>query len=136
MAQTAYTNATHSQVLGIRRVYAAMCAEADAFVGSVLDALETTGLGDNTFTVFWSDHGELAMDHASWCVNVPDLPQYVRLDLPCVIVIAAPLQMLSSRLEPHKPPWARHTCVSPWPGTLSQLVCLFGASQQVQNVTV
>ena len=43
-----------------------MCVEADALVGSVVDALETAGLAANTLTVFWSDHGELAMDHASW----------------------------------------------------------------------
>ena len=61
-----WTKDDGEQVKAIRRVYAAMCVEADALVGSVIDALETSGLAANTLTVFWSDHGELAMDHASW----------------------------------------------------------------------
>lgn len=61
-----WTQNNSEQVRAIRRVYAAMCVEADALVGSVVDALETAGLAANTLTVFWSDHGELAMDHASW----------------------------------------------------------------------
>ena len=60
-----WTKNDHEQVKAIRRVYAAMCVEADALVGRVVDAVEAAGL-TNTLTVFWSDHGELAMDHASW----------------------------------------------------------------------
>ncbi len=50
----------------VRRIYFAMCAEADAMVGSVYDAMERLGLADETTFVFSSDHGELALEHQDW----------------------------------------------------------------------
>jgi len=50
----------------VRRIYAAMCAEADAMVGSVYAAMRQLGLADNTLFVFSSDHGELALEHQEW----------------------------------------------------------------------
>jgi arylsulfatase K len=50
----------------IRRVYFAMCAEADAIVGELMAALEETGLMDNTMIIFSSDHGELALEHQQY----------------------------------------------------------------------
>ena len=50
----------------IRRIYFAMCAEADAIVGNIMDALEETGLSDETTVIFSSDHGELAMEHQQY----------------------------------------------------------------------
>lgn len=47
----------------LRRIYFAMCAEADAIVGAVHDAMQRLGLADNTYFVFTSDHGELAFEH-------------------------------------------------------------------------
>lgn len=53
---------THADMMDIRAVYLAMCNQADAFHGAVLDALEKSGLGDDTLIVYWSDHGEMAFE--------------------------------------------------------------------------
>ncbi|MDZ4198782.1 MAG: sulfatase-like hydrolase/transferase [Kiritimatiellia bacterium] len=50
----------------VRRIYFAMCAEADAVMGSIYDAMRKFGLADRTYFVFTSDHGELAMEHQDW----------------------------------------------------------------------
>ena len=50
----------------VRRIYFAMCAEADAMVGSAYDAMARLGLADETTFVFSSDHGELALEHQDW----------------------------------------------------------------------
>ena len=56
-----------SEIVRIRAVYAAMCAETDYLLGRVLDAAKRTGhLGErspNTYVLFLSDHGEMAMEH-------------------------------------------------------------------------
>ena len=53
---------TDADIRTIRRVYLAMCAQADAFHGAVLAALNASGLGDDTIIVFFSDHGEMAFE--------------------------------------------------------------------------
>jgi arylsulfatase K len=50
----------------VRRIYMAMCAEADAMVGAVYDAMNELGLADETYFVFSSDHGEMALEHQDW----------------------------------------------------------------------
>lgn len=50
----------------VRRIYFAMCAEADAILGEVLGALDASGLADETVVVFSSDHGELALEHQQY----------------------------------------------------------------------
>ena len=50
----------------VRRIYMAMCAEADAMVGALYDAMKELGFEDNTYFVFSSDHGEMAMEHQDW----------------------------------------------------------------------
>ena len=50
----------------VRRIYFAMCAEADAMVGAVYDAMQRLGLADETYFVFSSDHGELALEHQQY----------------------------------------------------------------------
>lgn len=50
----------------VRRIYFAMCAEADTMIGELLDVLEATGLSENTTVIFSSDHGELAMEHQQY----------------------------------------------------------------------
>jgi arylsulfatase K len=50
----------------VRRIYFAMCAEADAILGEVLGALDAAGLADDTVVVFSSDHGELALEHQQY----------------------------------------------------------------------
>ena len=46
----------------VRRVYLAMCAQADANHGRVLAALDALNLTASTLVVYWSDHGEMAFD--------------------------------------------------------------------------
>lgn len=50
----------------VRRIYFAMCAEADAIVGELMSALQETGLADETTVIFSSDHGELALEHQQY----------------------------------------------------------------------
>jgi arylsulfatase K len=50
----------------VRRIYMAMCAEADAMVGAVYETMQELGLGEQTYFVFSSDHGEMALEHQDW----------------------------------------------------------------------
>jgi len=50
----------------VRRIYMAMCAEADAMVGAVYDAMREAGLAGDTHFVLSSDHGEMALEHQDW----------------------------------------------------------------------
>jgi len=45
----------------LRHGYYASVSYADAQIGKVLDALEDTGLDENTIVILWGDHG--------WCLN-------------------------------------------------------------------
>lgn len=47
--------------------YYACISYTDAQIGMVLDALEETGLADNTVVVLWGDHGWNLEDHTMWC---------------------------------------------------------------------
>jgi len=47
----------------IRAVYLGMIAYVDAMIGRLLNALETTGLAENTAVFLFSDHGEWAGDY-------------------------------------------------------------------------
>jgi choline-sulfatase len=53
---------TPEAMLQLKAVYLAMCAQADAIHGALLDALTALGLDSSTLVVFWSDHGEMAWD--------------------------------------------------------------------------
>ncbi len=50
----------------VRRIYFAMCAEADAIVGEIMSSLQESGLVDETVIILSSDHGELAMEHQQY----------------------------------------------------------------------
>jgi len=50
----------------VRRIYFAMCAEADALFGELMAALEAAGLADETTVIFSGDHGELALEHQQY----------------------------------------------------------------------
>lgn len=50
----------------IRRIYFAMCAEADAIVGELMQALQDAGLAEDTVVIFSGDHGELALEHQQY----------------------------------------------------------------------
>jgi len=47
--------------------YHACVSYMDRNVGELLDALEKSGVADNTVVVFWADHGWKLGDHSSWC---------------------------------------------------------------------
>ena len=51
---------THATRMEVRAVYLAMCAQADAFHGAMMDALGP--LANNTIILYWSDHGEMAFE--------------------------------------------------------------------------
>ncbi|MFO7871786.1 MAG: sulfatase-like hydrolase/transferase [Kiritimatiellia bacterium] len=50
----------------VRRIYFAMCAEADAMAGKVYEAMHRLGLAEDTYFIFSSDHGELALEHRQY----------------------------------------------------------------------
>lgn len=52
-------------------VYAAMIEAMDSAVGQVLDALEESGLAENTLVVFTSDNGGLSTSEGSPTTNLP-----------------------------------------------------------------
>jgi len=47
--------------------YHASVSYTDHNVGKLLDALEASGVAENTIVVLWGDHGWKLGDHASWC---------------------------------------------------------------------
>ena len=48
------------------QAYYAAITFMDAQLGRVLDALDRSGLADNTIVLFWSDHGYLNGEHGQW----------------------------------------------------------------------
>lgn len=56
-------NWSTDDVKAIRATYYAMVAEADAFVGQIFTYIENSSYVNNTVVVFWSDHGDMTMDH-------------------------------------------------------------------------
>ncbi len=65
--------------------YHAATSYVDAQVGRVLDALEASGLSENTIVVLWGDHGWHLGDHGMWCKHT-NYEQAARIPL----VVAAP----------------------------------------------
>jgi arylsulfatase len=61
---------TDDAIRGMRRAYSADISIIDDAVGNIIEALERTGVGDNTWVVYTSDHGEMGGNHGlmSKCV--------------------------------------------------------------------
>ena len=64
-AQNLYT-VTPEHVRRARHAYYGMVSYVDQKIGSVLNALEETGLADNTLVVFTGDHGEMLGERGMW----------------------------------------------------------------------
>jgi choline-sulfatase len=64
-AQNLYT-VTPAHVRRARHAYYAMVSYVDEKIGSVLKALEDTGLADDTLVVFAADHGEMLGERGMW----------------------------------------------------------------------
>nr|XP_039273121.1 arylsulfatase K-like [Styela clava] len=54
---------SQQELIDIKSYFYAMCAETDAMVGEIFDAINKYGFTESTYVVFTSDHGELAMEH-------------------------------------------------------------------------
>ncbi len=65
------TEFTPEKHVEIRRNYAAMIENIDAWLGKLLEEVEARGELDNTLVVFTSDHGEMLGDHDLWMKRVP-----------------------------------------------------------------
>ncbi len=57
------------QIHSIRRHYLATVMEVDEMVGEVLQHLQQAGLEDDTIVIFFSDHGDMQMEHRQWLKN-------------------------------------------------------------------
>jgi len=54
------------EIRNAREVYFSLITEFDEHCGMILDALEETGLAENTVVLYFSDHGEMAGEHGMW----------------------------------------------------------------------
>jgi choline-sulfatase len=60
------TDVTEEEVMRARTAYWALVNRVDDMVGEILDALEESGLRENTLIVYSSDHGEQLGEHGLW----------------------------------------------------------------------
>ena len=58
---------TEQQQRLLKHGYYACVSFIDAQVGRLMDALDKSGLRDNTIVVLWGDHGWKLGEHRSWC---------------------------------------------------------------------
>jgi iduronate 2-sulfatase len=61
-----YWGLNEQQRKEVIRAYYASVTFMDAQVGKLLDAVDESGLSQNTIIVFWSDHGYLLSEHGQW----------------------------------------------------------------------
>lgn len=97
----------------VRRIYFAMCAEADGIVGYLMSALQESGLADETVVIFSGDHGELALEHQQYykmslfegsvrvplIMKGPGINPGRRIDTPVSLIDMAPTICELARIE-------------------------------------
>ena len=69
----------------LRHGYLACVSYIDAQVGRLIDAVEQTGLRENTIIVLWGDHGWKLNDYASWCKHTK-----MEIDVWVPLIVVAP----------------------------------------------
>ncbi len=73
------------QTQDLRHGYLAAISYVDAQIGRVLDALEHSGVADDTVIALWSDHGFHLGEHSLWCKT-----STFELDARVPLIISAP----------------------------------------------
>lgn len=66
-----YANVTTADWQQVKALYYGMIALLDEQIGRILDALEETGLAENTIVAFVSDHGDYLGDHGFYGKGLP-----------------------------------------------------------------
>ena len=61
-----YNLVAEHQHLELRKAYYSTVTFMDAQLGKVMDALDRSGLQNNTIVVFWGDHGYQLGEHGEW----------------------------------------------------------------------
>jgi len=61
--QWGHTDTAQTRWLDVRRMYQGLVSQVDAEIGRVLDALDASGIADDTLVVFCSDHGTMLGDY-------------------------------------------------------------------------
>ena len=84
---------TEEHVRAARHAYYGMCSYVDDKVGRIMEAMRATGLADETFVVFTSDHGEMLGERGMWYKQT--------------------FHEWSARVPPHREQ-ARHVRPGPW----------------------
>ncbi|MHB9025160.1 MAG: sulfatase family protein [Armatimonadota bacterium] len=86
-----------------RAYYYSMCKLIDQQIGRILEALDRTGLAENTLIIFTTDHGELLGDHGLWMKGPFHYEQLVRIPLllrwPCGISSSMQTSALISQVD-------------------------------------
>jgi choline-sulfatase len=94
-AQHLYT-VTPEQVRRARHAYYGMISYVDRKIGSVLEALEQTGLVDDTVVVFCADHGEMLGERGMWFKQC-----FFEWSARVPLMIAWPRQLAPRRVAAH-----------------------------------
>ncbi|MEV8468903.1 sulfatase-like hydrolase/transferase [Fluviibacterium sp. DFM31] len=95
------------------RAYFGMVTRLDALIGEVLEALETSGFGDNTAVLYTSDHGDNLGSRGLWGKSVmyedsvgvpmilsgPGVPQGATVDTPVSLLDVAPTAVAATGVE-------------------------------------
>ncbi|OYW77921.1 MAG: iduronate-2-sulfatase [Verrucomicrobia bacterium 12-59-8] len=76
---------TQEQAIHLIHGYYAATSYMDAQLGKVLDALDASGVADNTIIVLWGDHGWDLGDHGLWCKHT-NYEQAARIP----VIVSAP----------------------------------------------